>query len=79
MANTKDKKFRYREVSFETSVNFSSNISSGYKLNGNVATTPSDSELTVHKLFTRMGKQGWELMHVLDNQYYLFKKYIQPK
>jgi hypothetical protein len=67
-----DNLFRYREISFESPVTFGSDVTSGYKVNGKESAPKGD--LTVHKLFTRMGKQGWELMNVLDNQYYVFKK-----
>jgi hypothetical protein len=72
MANS-EVTFKYREVNFDEPVTFSSNLAKGYKINNKLRLS-SNETLTVQKLLTRMGKKGWELMSINNNQYFLLKK-----
>ena len=67
------KKVKYREYDFGEPVTMMSVIGKGYLLNGKTI-KPKNSEITLLQLMTRLGKKGWELMSVKENQYYLFKQ-----
>ena len=68
--------WEYREIAFSAPASLGSPIGPTFFVNGN-PTEPSNPDAPAVNALNSMGRQGWELVAVTNNQFFIFKRPLQ--